>query len=129
MNTISNQNDIYEQLTSTKAQLANVRETLTHKDEMIPWEVFEYETLEQIHLAKIAELNGFVAELEDKRYITKEQHGTQSAYVYRIIAQNGNGTVTAIPTMTRKTLVAVTGLRRAELTINIHMNELIEYTA
>ena len=129
MNTISNQNDIYEQLASNEAQLASVRETLTHSNEMEAWELKEYQTVEASYIAKLAELQGFIAELEDKRYITKQQHGTQSAYVYRVIAQNNNGVVTLIPTMTRKTLVAVTGLRRVELTIHAHIDDLIEYRA
>lgn len=62
----------------------------------------------------------------NKLYTTKEQHGTQSAYIYRIISENGNGTVTVMPTTTKKDNKPVTGLRRAELTMNIHMSELDE---
>ena len=62
----------------------------------------------------------------NKLYTTKHTHGTLSAYIYRIIAENGNGTVTIMPTTSRKENKPVTGLRRAELTTNIHMSELVE---
>ena len=124
---MNNQNDIYEQLTSNKAQLANVRETLAHSNEMATWEVKEYQAVEAGYIAKIAQLNGFIAEGESKSFITKDESGTRSAYVYRIVAENGNGIVTIMPTMTRKTLVPVTGLRRVELTTHVHIDDLIEY--
>lgn len=56
--------NIYEQLTQINKQLESVREALTHSNEMAAWEVKEYQALEAAYVAKIAELNGFVAELE-----------------------------------------------------------------
>lgn len=48
--------NIYEQLTQITKQLENVRETLTHSDEMQVWEVKEYQAVEAGYVAKIAEL-------------------------------------------------------------------------
>lgn len=118
--------NIYEQLAQTENQLASVRLDLDRRDEMEAWEVKEYQAIESLYTSKIAELNGFIAELENKLYITKEQYGTKSAYIYRIIADNGNGTVTAMPSMTKKNRQPVTGLRRVELTTHFHIDDLVE---
>ena len=52
--------NIYEQLTQISKQLENVRETLTHGNEMAAWEVKEYKAVEASYIAKIAELNDFI---------------------------------------------------------------------
>jgi hypothetical protein len=65
----------------------------------------------------------------DKLYTTKEQHGTKSAYIYRIVADNGKGMVTAMPSITKKNRQPVTGLRRVELTTHFHVDDLQEYDA
>ena len=64
--------------------------------------------------------------MENTLYITKNENGEKSAYIYKIIAENGNGIVTIIPTETKKHK-PVTGLRRAQLTANIHISDLKIY--
>jgi hypothetical protein len=52
--------NIYEQLTQTSKQLENVRETLTHSDEMEAFEVKEYQAVEAMYISKILELFDFI---------------------------------------------------------------------
>jgi hypothetical protein len=54
--------NIYEQLTQISKQLENVRETLTHSNEMEAFEVKEYKAVEAGYVAKIAELKAFITE-------------------------------------------------------------------
>lgn len=63
--------------------------------------------------------------MAEKRYTTKKQTGTQSAYIYRIISENSGGFVTVMPTETKKGK-QVTGIRRVELTAHIHVDDLQE---
>jgi len=60
-------------------------------------------------------------------YTTKDESGTKAAYIYKIIAENGNGIVTIIPTETKKEHKPVTGLRRVELIAHVHINDLKVY--
>lgn len=57
-------------------------------------------------------------------YKTKFESGEKSVYIYRIIANNGNGVVTIMPVSTKRGKPVV-GVRRAQLTTNIHVDDLI----
>ena len=64
--------------------------------------------------------------MNDTLFTTKNESGTKSAYIYKIIAENGNGIVTIIPTEMKKHK-PVTGLRRVELIAHVHINDLKVY--
>lgn len=41
--------------------------------------------------------------MNPKLYVTKQEYGKESTFIYRIISENGNGVFTFAPSLTKRT--------------------------
>ena len=64
--------------------------------------------------------------MNGKLYITKQEYGRASTFIYRIISENGNGVFTFAPSITKRTKKRVPLKAMSRNIIHARLKEMIE---